>query len=520
MTLKNTDTKKFGIDFSSFRVILLSALIIRLIAAVFSEGYGMHDDHFLVIEASTSWVDGYDYNGWLPWSKGNRGAPEGHSFTYVGLNYFFFYTFKFFGIADPKILMLLNRLVHALFSMLVVYFGFKITEKISNRKNAVTVGWILALLSIIPFLSVRNLVELSSIPFLIWGVWLMVKNDSKINIFYAGLLIGLAVSFRYQIAIFAIGIMFYYLLIFDYKTLFKGPFKSFVRTLIDQKFVSFSFGTFVTFLITQGLVDYCIWGKPFAEFKAYSTYNIQEGVLYLPNTNYFMYVFVLLGVLLFPFGLLVGIGFIRSAKKHLMLFIPVMLFILFHTFYPNRQERFILSVLPFFIILGIIGFQELRKKPFWDKLWKFSYSFFWILNIPTLLFVSVTYTKMSRVESMYTLYSDNLVDERILLEGSADTKTSMLPKFYSGSWYCTFLERNDSVQPLDVVPGARYDYIFFFGEEKLPKRIKSYKKLFPKLTLVKKCYPSLMDQLVKKLNPRNSNQYIEVWRTYEPIAKK
>ena len=24
----------------------------------------MHDDHFLVIEAAQSWVDGYDYKGW------------------------------------------------------------------------------------------------------------------------------------------------------------------------------------------------------------------------------------------------------------------------------------------------------------------------------------------------------------------------------------------------------------------------------------------------------------------------
>ncbi len=184
-----------------------------------------------------------------------------------------------------------------------------------------------------------------------WGVWLMVKNNSKINIFYAGLLIGLAISFRYQIAIFAIGIMLYYLFKINYKALFKGTLKDCIKALISQNFVAFSFGTFVTFLITQGLVDYCIWGKPFAEFYAYSTYNMKEGVLYMPNTNYFMYVFVLMGVLLFPFGVLIGIGFIRSAKKHLLLFVPVMLFILFHTFYPNRQERFILSILPFFIIL-------------------------------------------------------------------------------------------------------------------------------------------------------------------------
>lgn len=75
------------IDFSSLKTILFAGLVIRLIAAVFSEGYGMHDDHYLVIEAAGSWVDGHDYNHWLPWTQTEVIKPEGHSFTYVGINF-------------------------------------------------------------------------------------------------------------------------------------------------------------------------------------------------------------------------------------------------------------------------------------------------------------------------------------------------------------------------------------------------------------------------------------------------
>ena len=46
--------------------ILVLAFTVRLIAVIFSQGYLMHDDHFLVIEAAQSWVDGHDYNNWLP----------------------------------------------------------------------------------------------------------------------------------------------------------------------------------------------------------------------------------------------------------------------------------------------------------------------------------------------------------------------------------------------------------------------------------------------------------------------
>ncbi len=46
---------------SPLTVILILAFSIRLISAVFSQGYGMHDDHFLAIETPWSWTVGEDY---------------------------------------------------------------------------------------------------------------------------------------------------------------------------------------------------------------------------------------------------------------------------------------------------------------------------------------------------------------------------------------------------------------------------------------------------------------------------
>lgn len=494
---KMSDTKKLSfIDFNSLKTILFFGLVIRLIAAIFSQGYGMHDDHFVIIETASSWSDGIDNSEWLPWTKGNKGAPEGHSFTYVGLNYFFFYIIKLLGVSDPKILMLLNRLVHGAFSLLVIYFGFRITEKISNRKNAVIVGWLLALISVMPFLAVRNLVELTSIPFLMWGVWLIINKGSNKALFYAGMLIGIAVSFRYQIAVFTLGIGFYYLIKKEIKAL-----------------LVFGLGSFVTFFLTQGVVDYFIWGYPFAEFIGYATYNMVEGTKYLPNSNYFMYFWVLMGVLLFPLGILVLIGFFRSVKNQLFIFIPTFAFVLFHTFYPNRQERFVLSVLPFFIILGVIGYEKLKEKAFWSKLWKGSLVAFWCLNIPLLIALSFHYSKKSRVEAMYALYGNGMESEHILLEGTRSTKPSMMPKFYADSWDCSFRERTDSIQALKLDETSNFDYVFFFGKEDLNSRISEYKEIYPQLELIEKCDPSFIDKVARKLNPRNSNQYIEVWKT-------
>jgi hypothetical protein len=484
------------IDFTSYKTILIAALIIRIIAAIFSQGYGMHDDHFLIIEASASWADGYDYNNWLPWSQGVVSQPEGHSFTYVGLNYVFFSLAKAIGIADPKILMFLNRLLHALFSLLIVHFGIKIAEKLGSKEIAVKIGWLFALLWLLPFLSVRNLVEITCIPFMMWSIWLLLSKTSTKHLLFAGLLMGMAVSFRYQVGVFAVGVAAVYF--------FQKKWKV---------FLVYCAGVLIAFSITQGVVDYLIWGYPFAEFIGYATYNMNEGTAYIPNSNYAMYLLVLMGLFLVPLGILFALGYFRSYKKYVILFLPVLLFILFHTFYPSKQERFILPVFPFFAILGVVGIQDLLVKENWQRFSRISWNLFWVLNIPLLLFATFTYSKKSRVEAMYFFYNKELDNQRILQESTGDAGVSMLPKFYAGDWELSAVAREQKDQPLNVYENYTYAYILFCGEEHLAERTAAYKELYPEMTRVKICEPSFVDAFLRWLNPRNSNEYIEIWKT-------
>lgn len=492
------------IDFSSLKTILLMGLAVRLIATFFSEGYGMHDDHFLVIEAAGSWADGYDYNHWLPWTYGNKGVPEGHSFTYVGFNFLLLSFFKLLGIADPKILMICNRLVHALLSLLVIKYAYKITERLSDKKTAVLAAWLLAMFWAMPFLSVRNLVEVIGMPFLIWSVWLSIRDDKKSTLFYSGILIGVAISLRYQIAVYAIGMGIYFLVKWQW-----------------QKICFFVLGFVVAFCITQGIVDYFIWGYPFAEFIGYVIYNMNEGTAYMGNSNYFMYFYVLFGILLFPFGILALIAYFRSAKKYWILFLPTFLFLLFHTLFPNRQERFILTIFPLVIVLVFLGIRELRRHLFWNRFWRISWIAFWILNIPLLLVVSTTTSKKSRLNSMYALYDNSKGDEHILIEATGETRPEMLPFFYAGKWDYQVNERQkgDSTTLEDYLEYP-HDFIFFFGQENLPQRIDTFKQIYPLMIKEKGIEPSTMDKMLHRINPRNSNSYVEIWRTRTTHRKK
>ncbi|MBU2019052.1 MAG: glycosyltransferase family 39 protein [Bacteroidetes bacterium] len=483
------------IDFNRTKTILFFGLIFRLIAAVFSEGYGMHDDHFLIVEAAGSWVDGFDYNHWLPGSPGNIG-PEGHSFTYVGLNYIIFWIAKFFGISNPYWMMVFNRIFHALWSMLIIVYAIKIAEKMVNRAVAVRVGWVLALLWIAPFISVRNLVEYTSIPVLMIGFWYLIREKKKTDFLIAGIWMGIAVSFRYQIGVFLVGLAAYYF--------FKAQWKVFFQ---------FCIGVLLSFAFFQGFVDYCIWGYPFAEFWAYTSYNMVEGTAYMKNSNYFMYIYVLFGVLLFPLGLLAIPAYFASWKKYTILFVPTFLFLLFHSFYPNRQERFIVTILPFVLITCFAILDHWKQKGRFGNFYKWSWKAFWVLNIPLLLFFTITSSKVSRVESMSVLYNDGLENEFILMEASGGEGLNLPPRFYGKAWNCQVVERTSTDEPLTVNGAENADYIFFVGKERLIQRIQDYMILFPNMELKRKCEPSLLDGTLHKLNPRNSNEYIEVWET-------
>ncbi len=260
------------------RVILIGAFLVRLIAAIYSQGYGMHDDHFLVLEAAQSWVDGTDYNDWLPKSQVDP-IPSGHSFLYVGAHYVVLSAFKFMGIDDPKFKMFLIRLLHALLSLVVVAIGYKLAERLANKKAAIQVGLALAFLWFMPLLSVRNFVEVVCIPFLILGVWYaytaVEDNRSWKRYLLAGLVIGVAFSIRFQTAVFIMGLG--------------------LAILCKKRFweaIVFGLGVILSIVLVQGVVDVFVWGRPFAELEQYVSYNLAHKYDYGTN-NPIMYVSII-----------------------------------------------------------------------------------------------------------------------------------------------------------------------------------------------------------------------------------
>jgi hypothetical protein len=480
--------------------IILIALIPRLVAVVFSKGFGMHDDHFEVIEQPFLII--HDINFWT-----SRVEPEGHSIVYPGIHYLLLNGFNLIGIQNPQSQMFLIRLLHALYSLLTVFFSYKIAEVLSNRETAKKVGLVLALFWVFPFLSVRNLVEIVCIPPIMAGFYFTLASKEKLrNALIAGLCFGLAFTFRYQTISIAGTLSLVFLLQ-----------KQFKQVLLLAS------GFFLSAIIIQGSADVFAWGYPFASFIKYIRHNVTHSGDYTTGPWY-NYLVLVLGALIPPISFFLLYGFFRNWKKTLLILLPVLVFFVLHSMFPNKQERFIFPVIPLILILSVVGWEEfVKQSTFWSRhqtALKSLWSWFWIINTILLLLFSTHYSKKSRVEAMYSLYGKSA--NGVLFVGGKYSAPQM-PMFYCGLYPFPTYDINNDEQLADAK--AKFDawryrpnYAIFFGLDDLEKRLRHIESsLGLNYTLERKIEHSLLDHVLYKLNPmHNKNETTFVFKAEGP----
>ena len=505
--------------------IMLLALAVRLVAVFCAPGYMMHDDHFLTVEPASSWAVGQNFNDWIPTAENKRKSPEPISFLYPGALMGVFKVMHSIGIHDPYDQMTIMRFLHALYSLLTVWLVFKITEKWSNRNNAIQAALLMAFLAILPNFSVRNLVELVCMPPLMAGYWwLIVAHERAGNqktellnqsrFWMASAIMGLAVGIRFQLglAIALTGVILF--------------FQNGWRT-----FLAFGVTSFFVFFCTQ-LDDMLLWGgKPFQHLFGYFAYN-KEHALHYPGSPFTYLSFIFLFVLP-PVSLFLLRGYIVVWRRYILLSLPMLAFIVFHLFYPNRQERFILPALPAFIILGVIGWNLfVQKSAYWTKhpvLLKRLYIVFVVLNSLGLIVLATTFSKQARVLSMSYLYEQgdcrNYVLEFTHQEGGA-----MMPQHYAGIW-TKFYYWNNKTNVEQVIakfpeieklfnaramPKPVPNYYLFYDGANLSDRVQRVSELVDGLTYCTTIESGWFDKLLHTLNDKNTIEKIHIYRVAQP----
>ncbi|MCE3226465.1 MAG: hypothetical protein K0S32_1016 [Bacteroidetes bacterium] len=495
----------FKQKYTPLQQLLIIGFFVRLVSVIFSKGFGWHDDHFLIIESSQSWVDGFDYNNWLPSENDPTRVPQGHSLFYIGIHYYIFKFFSLIGITGPQTKMFFVRLLHALWSLLIIKYSYKIAEQYGTKKVAWYVGLFCTLYWFMPFMSVRNLVEFVCVPPILMSVFLLAKEKINAkNALLAGMWLGVAFSVRFQSVFVAGGIGLALLLM---RTSFKN---------IVLLAVSF----FAIVGLTQGLVDYCIWKKPFAEFLSYVQYNLDNAGAY-GTDNWHMYFDLIFGLLIPPLSFLLFAGYFVTWKKMPLIFWPVLFYLAFHTYFPNKQERFIMTVLPLMTISGTVGMfmiWEKRKEKINLKLFKFSKVFVIVLNTILICVLSVSYSKRHRVESMTYLHNKEDAKAFMIEDSNKETDYLMPPLYYFGKWF-SVIGINKTFGPDSALKyfnaqqvSERPNYVVFLQAENIEARVDSMKKRFPTLTYEETIQPSSIDKILYWLNPLNDNQTAFIYK--------
>jgi hypothetical protein len=207
--------------------------------------------------------------------------------------------------------------------------------------GAVTAGLLAAVWYQLVYFSTHLLAETLATPPLVVGLYLLYPGEpvrSPRRLFVAGLLLGLAIVFRLQLAP-AVGIAAIAVLWGEW----RGRYPALLTGL-------------ATPLLLCGVLDWVTWGWPFQSFVLSVYYNMVTGVaaayfgvgspLYYAGLGWFAWGPV--GLLIVPCALWGG------RRLPLLLLVAAVIYIV-HSVIGHKEERFVSPALPLIMILAGIG---------------------------------------------------------------------------------------------------------------------------------------------------------------------
>lgn len=482
--------------------LLLLALFLNLIAAFTAHGYYAYDDYFKVVDISWGWVNGENTDNWFVSDYQENDSLR--SVIYPGVIAGLLWIANLFT-KVPFYQMIFVQLVHAIYALFIPYFVYKITLELSNKKVAFLAGLLTISMWFFPFMAVRTLGEWVCIPPVLGAFYLYYKNregEKSLVFLSIGILLAIAFHIRFQSAFIITG--------FGVAMLLKKEFKLFILM---------TFGFLLYTIPVQGYGDYLLCNMPFGKLIEYVDYNLTHSGDYITRPV-FDYIIIIPCLFLPPIGLLLFVGSFFNIKKHLHLFLAMIIFLVIHSVFENKQERFIFPILPFFLIIGTIGLNTIFQKTFWIKrpyLKKGFWVFFIAMNTFLLAVMTTNYTKKSKVELMRYIETEKDVST-IVVENALKNGCVPLPDFYAGkrlNVICLsdgWQERTDDVNNLKKLKNTYIAFEVMPDQNLTEERLNAVRSVSPDMTYIKRINGSLIDNFRFNLNKILKNYEYEVYR--------
>jgi hypothetical protein len=477
------------------------------------------DDHFQVVELAAEWM------------RGNPVFLDGQerfyrTLLYPGFHWAVMSSCHAMGFFHPDAVMTIVRLFLGAYSLWSVAIVYRYGEAIGGRPVAWTAGWLAAAHALLPYAGVRSLVEMAALPLLIYGLYRLhlavtrAPARAAVNALLAGLAFGGAVVLRVQVATAAVGIAAYLLWRRRPATLLWW----FVGAAVP--------------IALQGIWDLSLYGTFLGSAAKYVEFNRENLHGYVVGPVY-RYVLTIIGAFLPPFGLIFFLSIFRRIRDQGVLFWATAAFLLVHSVIPQKQERFLLPVLPAVILMGTFGLHAWVRDagPTFRRWIRYGWRFFWAVNAPLVLVAIFHYGQKARIEPLVYLYERggtegivlDLTEEkpgipRYYLDGGrADRKP---PVFYAvrapedlGRLRARLApprpaapsgEGTSPGEEAKDIPPVLPEYVLIFSRGRIREHVDRISRELAGVAIVYHSSPHPIDRVLRALQP-NRNRSKESW---------
>jgi hypothetical protein len=518
-----------------FLIVIGLAILLRLLAVIFSQGYMAHDDHFETIEIATSWQHEGIFlpDGTLRW----EGKPDIGVMRSAVYNLFLLGLMQLtsaVGVVNLDIHMYFNRFVHALLSLLPVIFGYRYLKEETNDRVALVGGLMLAGHFLMPYLGVRNLVEMVSADFLfpcLYYATRSMKRQSNSDAILAGVLGGLAFMIRVQVAA-ALVVVPIAMAVRLYGKSTGIPLRGVgypdstmvtpqaaghpcIAWRSPRQGVAFA-ATFLLMVALQGLLDVFTHGKFLGSIT-----NIVDNLGAPPTLPgpWYRYILLILGMMIPPFSLLfIGSLFQKKiVRNHLLLWSAAIAFVVGHSLIANKQERFIIPVFPVLIVLGCVGLYYFYQSNGWFVRWRKLRIglWWWLAAVNAVLLVAFTFNYSHRGAIDPLVYLSRQPDVRKVLFDCSERSIFVPHSYWQYDRTSSITIRDErgvqqAVASGELQPADPPNYIVIFTDQQLDRHLRMLGGVLGRYEIVYHGKPSVVDITLNKLNPKY-NRRNESW---------
>lgn len=466
---------------------VLGAILVRVLAAFFSEGYVLQQEHFGLIE---------------PWPA--DAIPQGTVFPVYGfLIDTLFRLMKLAGIVKPDEQMMLIRFVHAFFSLITVLTGYQLARAAGSQKGAMLAFWLLAFAWILPFMSVRTYAFNLAVPFVVAGVWLarLSYRGSAWLSALAGLTAGAGVALYPYAAV--------YWAVFVVITLFH---------LRPARFVLLAAGTFIPVYLAGLWLAAANWTDIPACFDYIRLTIVKDSLAFNPDFRAGPLVLVL--VLGPPLGFFILAGFLRLRKDTIRISLPALVCLLAATLVRD-QAGLLIVAFPFIVITGSQSWVKYLEKSRWlDRLRPAYYAglgYFWILNMALMFWFATLKPRQPVVKAMRHLSTKEGI-AAIAINQKGTGMPEPFPLFYTGTALQVYnLVTQSDIDSLAAFiriegPGAMPACVLFYGDHDLKQRLRDTYKAIPSSGFELRYKPGFTERKLRNLLRLPSSGSVAVYR--------